>query len=358
MNASVPGDVINVCSGTYTEQVDISPPHNSITLRSTERWAAVIQAPSVVVFPGAVVHVNGARDVSLLGFTITGNGRASCAPADVAVGVLVNFGASAVIAGNHVTGIGDATREPGGCQVGTGIQIGSYGLSQDVSTPGTGWVLHNLVDRYQKDGLVVNEPGSYGLLDSNRVKGVGPTVRIAQNGIQIGFYAHADVIKNSVSDNVYTDPIGTDLWDAAGILLYSLGDGHVRLRDNLSYKNDHGIYLAGDPNLSAPDGLGPTQHVRVERNQTPNNVINGLFADELTLENLIKDNRSLGNGQFDCRDDSAPVPPRSTSNYWVHDIGKTQNKPDLCTKDGDNRGDEGDHFKQAKTNQANLRADR
>src|SRR2546426_2711053 len=41
MNAG-PGDRINVCPGTYTEEVTIGAGKNNITLRSVRRWEAVI----------------------------------------------------------------------------------------------------------------------------------------------------------------------------------------------------------------------------------------------------------------------------------------------------------------------------
>jgi parallel beta-helix repeat protein len=359
VDASAPGDTILVCPGTYTEQVKIDPAHSRITLRSTEVWAAIIKAPPVLAMTEAVVHVNGARDVGILGFTITGNGTASCGPPGVAAGVLVNYKGSALIAGNHVTGIGDATQPLGGCQDGIGIQIGSYTLSGGMSTPGTAAILYNLIDRYQKGGIVVNEPGSYGLVDSNRVKGVGATTRIAQNGIQIGYYAHADVQNNAVSDNIYTDPTGpADLYDSSGILLTDLADDGVRIRNNRVYQNDNGIWLTGSEITDVANGYGPTQNIRVEKNEIWSNVHSGLFADEFTLQNRIKNNRSLNNGSpangdYDCRDEAPPSPAQNTFNYWIDNIGKTENKEILCSEDkhsdGHHDGHGGDNSRTARS---------
>src|SRR5207245_3789258 len=50
VNAAQPGDHIDVCPGTYNEQVIISGSgKNNIQLRSTKQWAAVIKAPMVMV---------------------------------------------------------------------------------------------------------------------------------------------------------------------------------------------------------------------------------------------------------------------------------------------------------------------
>src|SRR2546425_6584433 len=50
VNDAQPGDHIDVCPGTYHEQVIISGSgKNNIQLRSTKQWAAVIKAPTVMV---------------------------------------------------------------------------------------------------------------------------------------------------------------------------------------------------------------------------------------------------------------------------------------------------------------------
>src|ERR1044072_7924357 len=73
VNAAAPGDRINVCPGTYPEQVTIPATKNNILLRSVHVWAAVIKAPPLVmVDPKAIVRVNGAKDVTILAFTISG----------------------------------------------------------------------------------------------------------------------------------------------------------------------------------------------------------------------------------------------------------------------------------------------
>jgi hypothetical protein len=66
------GDTILVCPGTYTEQVTVTT--NNLTLQSQTPLAAAIQAPSPMVDPKAIVHVNGATGVSILDFTISGPG--------------------------------------------------------------------------------------------------------------------------------------------------------------------------------------------------------------------------------------------------------------------------------------------
>ncbi|HEY7590035.1 MAG TPA: hypothetical protein VH723_03530 [Candidatus Limnocylindrales bacterium] len=334
--AAGPGDTINVCPGTYPEEVKILPGDDGITLRSVVPLAAVIRAPAVMTPPAnAIVHVAGAQDVRILGFRITGPGPGGCN--SIGVGVLVNLDGSALIAGNHVTNIRD---EPfGGCQNGIGVQVGSFTASGDVSTPGRATIVFNVIDRYQKGGVIVNEPGSYGRVENNVLRGVGPSPAIAQNGIQIGFHASADVLENLVSGHSYTG-VDDAIWDSAGILLTDLAiPDTVVVSGNRVSRNDIGIWLSGSGNTPDPEGFGPTLSQRVSRNQSRDNRFDGIFADEFTAANQIRANTALGNDRFDCHDEAPPA-VTTTVNIWRENTGETQNKPNLCRDRGHRDGDD------------------
>src|SRR5207244_11471499 len=106
VDAAAPGDRINVCPGTYIEEVTIPPGKDHIELRSVQFWAAVIKAPPVMLgLTKSIVRVNGARDVAILAFTITGPGAEPCD--SLRYGVRVDDGGSADVLGNHITHIHD-----------------------------------------------------------------------------------------------------------------------------------------------------------------------------------------------------------------------------------------------------------
>src|SRR4029079_472590 len=52
--ASGPGDLIRVCPGTYSEQVDVGPGHDGLTLFSQQPRQAIIKAPLVMTEPGDI----------------------------------------------------------------------------------------------------------------------------------------------------------------------------------------------------------------------------------------------------------------------------------------------------------------
>jgi hypothetical protein len=46
--------------------------------------------------------------------------------------------------------------------------------------------------------------------------------------------------------------------------------------------------------------------------------------------NYISFNKSLSNGGFDCADDTLGTGTSGTNNFWINDMGNTQNRPGLC----------------------------
>ena len=59
------------------------------------------------------------------------------------------------------------------------------------------------------------------------------------------------------------------------------------------------------------------------------NVFDGIFADADTSNNSISYNRASQNGLFDCEDDSVG-PHTGTMNFWIKDLGDTENRPGIC----------------------------
>ena len=212
IDAALSGDTIKVHSGTYTEQV---------TITTSDLMVMSVGSPIITVPPGttgAIVHVWGATDVSIVGFEINGagNGLAGC-PASGGPATDQRFygirysNASGTVRNNEVYGI----KHPSGwegCQSGVAI----YAYASDVG------IYNNLVYDYQKNGITANLAGD-SRIHGNNVAGWGPISLIAQNGIQVGYGAHATVKSNAVTGNWYS---GAG-WAAAGILVFEADDNSV-----------------------------------------------------------------------------------------------------------------------------------
>ena len=115
--------------------------------------------------------INGAHDVTLRHFTITGPGGGPCDSLEY--GVRIDNNGSGVITDNHITQIRDTPFS--GCQNGVGVLVGR----NFDNTSGFGTVVHNTIDNYQKGGVVVDGqatgPSSNAEVAFNDISGIGPT---------------------------------------------------------------------------------------------------------------------------------------------------------------------------------------
>ena len=187
-------------------------------------------------------------------------------------GVRIDNNGSALILSNHITLIRDTPF--GGCQNGVGVLVGRNFENQTA----TAEISHNLIDRYQKGGVVVdgidptlvpnppfptpNPNDSFANVHHNEIVGPGPQPIIAPNGIQVSRGAGADVNHNIVRLNQY---IGAD--NGTGILLFVPGS-NVQVGWNKVYENDDGISLY--------DSHGTLIQHNFSHDQTR---YDGLFAD-------------------------------------------------------------------------------
>jgi hypothetical protein len=329
VTAASPGAMIKVCRGTYTEQVTIPAGKDGLTLYSVPDLQAVIKAPMVMALPKAIVRINGAQNVTIRHFTISGPGTGGCD--SIRYGVRVDDGGSALITDNHITKIRDTGLS--GCQNGVGVLIGR----NLECTLGFGTVVHNLIDDYQKGGVVVDGelasdcsgvlaptttsdvPSSNAEVAYNEIDGIGPTGSIAQNGIQVSRGATGDVEHNTVSLNNYALP----MTDSVGILLFQDANSDTIVAHNDSSLNDDGIFLF--------DTVVGTE---ISHNSTTHNEMTGVTADSTTSSNAISYNRASGNGLFDCEDDSAGAGTAGTANFWINDFGQTESRPGICKQTG------------------------
>ena len=144
-------------------------------------------------------------------------------------------------------------------------------------------------------GIVTNGDVDANITD-NVVTGAGPINYIAQNGIQVGFGATAQVMRNVVSNNSYT---GTSAADG-GILVvggpgYS-GDFCVNSQSvkNTLVNNDVGVFVS---QLEA-DGVSPpaTQtNIKVVNNTISNGAITNGFIYQAGVSDVGNNDKIIAN---------------------------------------------------------------
>lgn len=314
VDAAQPGDRVRVCEGVYEEQVRIGAGKDDVDVESRKKLGATIKYPAVTAPDNFLVRISESQGVTLQRFVITGpyNGIGCGDPLLPHVGVRVDGEAEAEIGGNHITEIRDANPALVGCQDGLGVQVGREFENETA----TAQISHNLIDEYQKGGVVIDNAGSSAEVNHNEVRGAEPD-NIAPNGVQVGRGAAADVHHNEISRNQFaTDPFAAA---GTGIILFEQPD--VEVDHNEVFDNDDGI------------ALYDVDDAEVAHNYSHDNITyDGVFADSDSEGNLIQSNRLFDNAEHDCHDDSAGGGTGGTANTWKSNQGGTQNRPDLCKK--------------------------
>jgi Right handed beta helix region len=251
VNASAGGDTVQICPGTYREQVTIAKNLTLVGIESNTADAAVITSPKVGMIPNvpdvespiaAGIAVRLAL-VNIANVVVDGskNGFKSCS-VDV-VGIFFQNTTGSI---DHV-----ATRNqelgPGlsGCQDGEGIWI---------QGKGTVTVTNSSVHAFQKNGITVNESGTSATIAYNTIEGQGPTSGASENGVQVGFGARATVQFNSIIDSIWAPDTILDPEDSAtGILVYA-SQGVVVTRNTVGNTQNAIVFVGDDQAGSANDG--------------------------------------------------------------------------------------------------------
>ena len=270
VTAAAPGATIDICPGTYPEQVTIS---KNLTLRGIKN--GTLYAPTIVV-PSGGLAVNGTNiggdsvaaqifvkgaDVTIFHLTVDGsnNGLYDCTINPMGI---YYQNSSGTITDNAVRNVIMAPSLQG-CQVGLAINVES-----NTGTPAV-TVSHNSVRNYDKAGIVASGPGTGGgpavTVTGNTVIGIGATTATAQNGIQIGYGATGSVTFNDVADDLYTNPpCGStsqpQCYAGSGILIYA--STGVTATINTVDSTQLGIVTASDPTYgTANDAVIKLNHV-------------------------------------------------------------------------------------------------
>ena len=284
---------IEICPGTYSEQVTIlkslvltrAPVAASLGPVTIQLPAAVggnqalglsatncqaDDAAQSVQIPQSVIEICSARPggantigvgVSINDITVEGNWPTTVCYGSL-YGILVGGGAALSLSNSTVEQIGASPLN--GCQGGVGVQVG-LSLTDQI---GLATLSGDIVETYQKNGITVDGPGSYGDIDKTAITGDGPTPTIAQNGIQFSFGATGSVTRSTITGDNYT---GTGLASAAGILVFG-GGGTVcgigpssplvkdaTFDDNTLIGNDLGIALSNVNSACTKSATTPTR---------------------------------------------------------------------------------------------------
>ena len=329
INAAHRGDDIDVAPGTYAEQLVIGPGKDNLNVGGTRHWGAIIVPPPTMT-SGALITVNGAHNVNINEFTISGPlPEVVLSSSATAAGIYVGGGGSAVIQDNYITQIWQVTAASRGIQNGVAIEVGR----QFDGTTGSAAILNNTIDHFQKNAMEIDNNGSYAAVFNNTVIGEGPIDYTAQNGIQVSRGASGWVQGNTVRNMSYTPATYAD----SGILLFETS--YVAVTDNDVKACDLGIALAdvthsyiernhitnGLYGLDIDEFSTGSTNNRIDNNDSSNNSQEGIYVSVDSINNQFDHNKFKNNAVLDAEDDSVGTGDGGTGNDWDHNKIGTDN---------------------------------
>jgi hypothetical protein len=240
------GSTIEVCPGSYPEQVLVT---KALTIRGIESGngdaAVILPPPGGIVVNGADISGNpvaaqifvdspsGSVTIERLTVDGTGNNLAGCV-ATMLEGIYFENTSGAItdnaVRNQYQTDYADY----GGCQNGLAINVESTTSANTIAIYG------NSVRAYQKNGITASgagtgagSPGPAVTIHGNNIVGFAATAMnwqgvykgqatAAENGIQVGYGATGKVELNIVNDNIWGPDTSSDTGDAAsGILIFA-----------------------------------------------------------------------------------------------------------------------------------------
>jgi parallel beta-helix repeat protein len=312
IDAAAQGDAIEVCAGTYAEQVVLGPGKDHLTLRSAQPLAAEIRAPATLS-AGGIISVNGARNIAIREFKIAGPYAVTgCAP-NILSGIRLEGGVTATISSNHIAGIRPADSALDGCRFAYAINVVGAAQGQQ-GPPNSVTIEGNLIEGYLRGGIVVTGANSNARIAANRLVGDGPTPVYGQFGMEILRGASVEITANDISRHQYTGPQSVQ---SSGITLVELS-GKARVEGNRLSNNDRGISLFQVSNAA------------IRMNQAVGHPLWGIGAFSNASDNSFRLNLARDNNVGDCVDHTTGDGTAGTANTWGFNIGGTSTPSGIC----------------------------
>lgn len=290
IEAAAKGDTIDVCPGTYSEQLTITrqltiAPASGPGTVTVALPASPAESTTSCDAAGAAegggtpedeISICTSGKVTISDITVEAKWPAGTCDDNI-YGILVGGGAT--LAASDVD-IDAAGADPiNGCQGGTGIQVGMAWTHP--SEVGHAKLRDDRISGYQKNGITVDGAGSSAKITEALVIGASaedldgvflvgrePSKEIAQNGIQISNGALGQIMNSTIVGNECgassCGPNPLSEYQAAGVLFYGAASGSDLVGSHV-YFNDMGVYTSSE---------SPTQpsspEVKIDRDDISN----------------------------------------------------------------------------------------
>ncbi len=245
---------IEVCSGTYTEQVEIahatklnavSGPgtatlampatparsESACDTKSNEEEGPLDQADEISICTSGTVTLTALDVEAVIPLETCANGLN---------GIFVGGGGTLKATHVSIDGASTTLAAYKGCQHGIAVRVGSASREE----VGHAQLKSDTISGYEKNGPTVSGAGSTMSIKGSTITGEGASPYIAQNGVQISFGGQGTVQTTTVSGNeCNVEACGPQGSQGAGVLFYEAAAGSKLTSSTIS-SNDMGAYYA------------------------------------------------------------------------------------------------------------------
>lgn len=315
---SVPaGSTVQICPGTYLEQITINKNLTLTGVATAGNDAVVIAVPAggyvannvsvlsvrsgLPFAAGILVYEPGSTPprVTINNITVDATGNNVAGSYELAGIAYQN--ASGIIQRATVLHVDEPPADDG-LQSGQGI----YAEEGNSTSPGSEAIsiFNNFVKDYQKNGIAVRY-GGVATITGNTVIGQGPTSGAAENGIELAFgVTKGTITGNTVTNDVWAPDTFADRGDAAtGILVYQNAETSAPMTINSNSVSNTQIGVGIDNNDGAVIELNLIQGTQIfdgidacsNSNVIENNRINGSDEAAVHLDDTCSSGTSTGN---------------------------------------------------------------
>jgi hypothetical protein len=275
------GSTIDVCPGTYTEQLSITKAVKLVAVAGT--GTATVQLPEGAPDSTSTCDTETPEgqidEISICTtdtVTITDLNVEALIPLETCAkglnGIFVAGGATLKASNLTVNGASTTVNSTKGCQHGISIAVG-------LKTPNE--VGHAVLKKvtsvgYEKNGPTVRGVGSTLAMSASTVTGWGATPYIAQNGVEIAYGATGVVKSSTISGNECEESgvCGATGEQASGVLFYKAAPGSSVGSSTIT-ENDLGAYY-GSGSTSVP--VSPD--VTISKDVLTSNRYEGVVVEE------------------------------------------------------------------------------
>lgn len=277
--------MVEVCSGTYTEQVSIAAPvkitavngtgtaklampetparsESACDTKSNESEGPLNQADEISICTSGMVSLNGLDVEAVIPLETCANGLNA---------IFVGGGGTLKATNVNIDGASTSVAAFKGCQHGIAVRVGSV-TREEV---GHAELKADTISGYEKNGPTVSGAGSTMTIKGSTITGEGASPYIAQNGVQISFGGQGTVERTTISGNeCNVEVCGPEGSQGAGVLFYEAAAGSKLTTSSIN-SNDMGVYYA-----SGSSTVPASADVTVSKDTLTGNRYEGVALEE------------------------------------------------------------------------------